>query len=148
MFVPWTITTRPVASVIHRPAWPSGSFGDACATDAEPAASAQAIQNASASERLDTLIAAYRGSLRVSVTTCWNVGWFWNGNEGSEIAEASVHVFWSAQAGSGSLEHALIPPYSCCGVTLVAASSDARRAARQRLRSALAGNRRRGRFPQ
>jgi hypothetical protein len=86
----------------------------------------------------------------VSVTACWNVGRFWNGNGGIEIAEAFVHVFRSAHAGSGSLEQAppLTLPYSCCGVTLVAASSAARSAELQRLRIAFAENRWWGRFPQ
>jgi hypothetical protein len=58
MFVPWTITTRPPASVIHRPEWLKGSFGAADAADADAAASAQATHNASASERIKRITAA------------------------------------------------------------------------------------------
>src|SRR3954451_22762090 len=40
MFTPWRITTRPLASVIQRPDWPSGALGAAAAGAARVAAAA------------------------------------------------------------------------------------------------------------
>jgi hypothetical protein len=47
---PWKITTRPSASVIQRPLWPSGSGGAAAAVPA----SASSVSNAAANTRAIT----------------------------------------------------------------------------------------------
>ena len=49
MLMPWTITTRPPASVIQRPAWPNGSRATPCDRGQRQARQAK---HASVSERL------------------------------------------------------------------------------------------------
>ena len=52
---------------------------------------------------------AYRGSVFVSSTTCWNVGRFWNGNGGTVIALALIQRFMSKQLACASSAQTPLP---------------------------------------
>ena len=52
----------------------------------------------------------YLPNLLVSVTTCWKVGRFWNGNGAEVIPAVTVGRFWSKQDGCGFAAQAPLPP--------------------------------------
>src|SRR5689334_5472868 len=75
----------------------------------------------------------YLGSFCITVTTCWNVGRFWNGKAPMVMPEVTTGRFWSKQEGCGLVAQApLPPPYIAAGLTFSACARLRWRSWRQR----------------